>query len=201
MSNIKVSIFDLVSFIIPGIVVLLSLTIGLNEKIKSLEKLVTIFKGLDLTTSFILIGLSYVIGFATYGIGSYTYRKVDKFFWKDTYHTSKYEESNNVSVSAYKWSIIREYSQANFMAINRWAALKGMASNLTIGLFLLAISCITKFEKNEYLSEWIVIFISCLIMSLLLLNRARVYRRYREFDIIGTLKMIDGKLKTEKKTP
>ncbi len=198
MTNIKVSIFDLVSFIIPGIVILLSMTIGLNEKIISLRDLIILFKEADLTITFILIGLSYVIGFATYGIGSILYNLINKYFWKETYRTGKYAKSDTDSESAYEWSVIREYSQANFLAINRWAALKGMASNLTIGLFFLAISCTTKFSDNKFISEWIVVFVSCLIMSLLLLNRARVYRRYRDYDIIGTTRMIKEKLNNQK---
>lgn len=194
MTNIKVSVFDLVSFIIPGIVVLLALTIGLNDQLTSLGSLIELFKGIDLTTTFILIGLSYVIGFATYGIGSFLYSRVNKYIWKETYRTGKYAVSDNNSESAYEWSVIRQYSQANFIAINRWAALKGMATNLTIGMFLLAISCITKFGNSLFILEWIVLFFSCLIMSLLLLNRARVYRRYRDYDIIGTTRMIKEKM-------
>lgn len=198
MANIKMTVFDLVSFIIPGIVVLLAFTIATNEEIKSLGSIVEVFKKIDLITSFILTGLAYVVGFATYGIGSYTYRKVNKIFWKDPYYDyGKTEINTNIS---YKWSLIREYSPANFGAINRWAALKGMAQNLTIGLVLLAISTTTKFAKNEFLFEWIVISISCLVMGILLLNRARVYKRYREDDIKGTLKIIEEKLKQEEKS-
>lgn len=192
------TVFDLVSFIIPGIVVLLAFAIATNEEIKSLGSIVEVFKKIDLITSFILTGLAYVIGFATYGIGSYTYRKVNKIFWKDPYYDYRKTEFN--TKISYKWSLIREYSSANFGAINRWAALKGMAQNLTIGLVLLAISTSTKFAKNEFLFEWIIISISCLVMGILLLNRARVYKRYREDDIIGTLKVIEEKLKQEEKS-
>jgi len=198
MTNIKISIFDLVSFIIPGIVVLIAFTIAINEEIKSLGTMIDLFKKIDFTTSFILTGLAYVIGFATYGVGSYGYRKINKIFWKDPYYNLR-ETDFNTKIS-YKWAVIREYSPANFNAINRWAALKGMAQNLTIGLTLLAISTMTKFIKNVFLFEWIIISISCLIMGFLLLNRARVYKKYRENDLKGTLKMIEEKLKKEGKT-
>lgn len=78
-----------------------------------------------------------------------------------------------------------------------------MAQNITIGLVLLAISCSTKFTNNEYLIEWIIISVSCIIMGVLLLRRARVYKRYREKDILGTLEVLEQqkKFKEEKKTP
>ena len=197
MTNFKASIFDLIAFIIPGIVVILAFTIAINKGIKGVNDLLLLFKNIDLTTSFILIGLSYVIGFSTYGIGSFVYRKVNKFFWKDSYYEIKERKS------AFKWATVREYSPANFVAINRWAALKGMAQNLTIGLIILALSIITKFRSNEYLIEWIIISISCLIMGVLLLNRARTYKRYREQDFEATMEMLKEKNinKEEKKTP
>lgn len=193
MNNIKVSIFDLVSFIIPGIVILISFAISINSNIKCVADIIEALKKIDLITSFVLLGLAYVIGFATYDVGSSFYRRINKLFWKDKYYSEKYEENeNNIS---YRWSVIREYSPANFVVINRWAALKGMAQNLTVGLIILSIVGLTKIKGNEYYIEWIIISISCLVMSVLLLKRARVYKRYRENDLNGTLQMIEKKLK------
>ena len=201
MANFRLSIFDLAAYITPGIVVLLSLAIGLNEKIISSGDLITIVKEINLTTSFILLGFAYVIGFATYQIGSYFYRLINKWIWKDTFYKSPNENSDENVLEAYKWSKIREYSPANFIVINRWAALKGMASNLTIVLFFLAISCTFKFKNKEFFIEWMSIFIACLMMSFLLLIRARVFKKYLEYDKIGILKMINEKLNKEIKTP
>jgi len=200
MTNFKASIFDLFAYIIPGMVVILAFVIAINRDIKGIGDLVSSPQKIDLTTSIVFTGLAYVIGFSTYGLGSSLYRKVNKLTWKDSYYDKK---SENDTSSSFKWAFIREFSQANFIAINRWAALKGMAQNITIGLVLLAISSSTKFSDHEHLVEWIIVSISCIIMGILLLRRARVYKRYREKDILGTLEVLEyqKKFKAEKKTP
>lgn len=191
MKNVKITVFDIIAYIIPGIVVIAAFVIAFNHAIKDVEDVLVIIDHLGLAASFIILGLAYVIGFSIFGIGRSFYRMVNSLLWKDFYPIN-YEIK-----TACKWARIREFSPANFTIINKWAALKGMAQNLTVGLILLTISCITKIRGDEHSFEWILMILVSLTLSIMLLGRARAYKHYRDQDIEATLKIIEISLTTK----
>lgn len=165
MTSLKIYIIYFVAFVLSGMIVLLSLTIGFNDQVISLGDVIDLLNNFNLIVILALIGLSCGIGFWTYYFGVLLYRLINPYIRKKKSMKKNEVKPSMDSESTYDWLAINLYGQFYFLAINKRSELKSMATILTIAPLLLAIACMSKFGNYEFISEWLLLFISSLILS------------------------------------
>jgi hypothetical protein len=192
MNNIKMTVFDIFSFLIPGMNYLLLFVLSLNYI--PLNMLFEKISQLSFYSILIIILISYVIGFALYFIASKYLTIFIKIFRKKTLKNRVLDEFNN----SLKGIIINDYDYGrlySFCAIkcvasrdkaDDFSALGKMARNLSLGFFIFFVITLMMIFFNSDFILWVFIakIIVSLFLSIILLLRADDFKSYSHGELL-----------------
>lgn len=177
MESIKLSLYDVFSFTLPGIFILLGIFILFDKSAKSVQDIITALNNMTITIGIFSLLLAYVLGFTFDQPSRWYYRKIGcKLFYDPKNKVgSRYNFDRQKEHTMH--AMIREkYPESNSM-LDTWKLLKIMSHNLSFAFLLLVLFLLIKiiFFNVQNILEWCFLFGGCLLISPILLYRAVVF--------------------------
>ncbi len=179
MEKIKLDLFDIFSFILPGSFLLLSIYLIINTQTDLIEFLISTISNMNFSTTMIAIIASYICGFLGQYLGYEVFKVLSTKIWKTrmTGETSFGKMENKIVQ-------IRHFSPNNFTALHRWLALRGMCYGMFQALvFFEIILLIRTFQFGTWTNQRIVFLIVVSILATLFLRRAVTFHEWAKRTI------------------
>lgn len=181
MQQIKIDLFDIFGYLIPGSLLLVTGWILCEPSIIEMRDIGSAVSKFGLNSGIILALFAYALGLAITHLGSYSYEKINKI--------SKYPDSKSKGVNTEKWVLIREYAEKHLSVIDRWVLLKTTSQNFFVVAFCSAIFSIMKFFYCNKI-EWLITTAVLLFFARLFFLRARRFERYKDGDILTIVRVL-----------
>ncbi|MBT8264262.1 MAG: hypothetical protein HKN52_11555 [Eudoraea sp.] len=173
--------YDFFGHVLPGLVVLISLSL-LYVDVTNYKELVVLTEGINTGIGTVLVIASYIIGFAINPIGRYVYRTLGFKIWP-----KKEKNPYKMDVSD-KFALIREDSPKNFEYIERWNTYCAMSHNLSIASLLLALVTVYKMITDAFnMQIWLPFFLLSVFLFFVLVHRAVVFSIWAKDDVNAAL--------------
>ncbi len=171
MDKIRLGLFDIFAYLLPGSFVIFSMVVLGDSEIHTLPEMIRPFQNLSLSTGIVLALAAYIVGFAVHVPGWWLLQFVGLKIWKRfRYKTMQREEMKDRSKHMV---LVRELSKSNARYIELWYALSSMSRTFSLGFFLFSmISIIKAFSTSVHLPSWISIGILSLFFSFVMLYRS-----------------------------
>ena len=195
MDKIRLGLFDIFAYLLPGCCMLFSMVVAASSDIQSLDHLLIPFKELSLSEGILLVLASYMVGFALHVPGWWLLKYIGLNIWREfkrrTSQESEFKERNKNTV------LVREYSKVNARYIELWYALSSMARTLSLTfLFFAVVSVVKGFRvSGEDSSSWFFLALGLFFFSFVLLYRAAQSFSWAVRDIRNTVKQLHLKEK------
>ncbi len=183
MDKIRLDFFDILGYLIPGTALLLSLWITADTSVHSLANLYAFVLKID--TKAILSGsiVAYIMGFTLHFFGSWVFRLLSVPPRKIiSEHMPEY------------WALLRQYGEKHLVILDRWQALKALASNLAAFSLLAMGLCVIKWMLTGYW-EWLALLPAFVGLFLIYTERARVFHIYYDHDSFAVFEALNLKEK------
>lgn len=191
MDNIKVSLFDIFSYALPGLLALIALFITMLPPDKEVISIVQLSQEIKIGSSILLIFISYIIGFGIDSPASYfLYYPVVRVF-------KNMKNISAPSTSEYR-ILARHYAPENYKFIQRWKLLKTMSHNLSFVFILMCFASFYHYTKNENDTYSIILSILSMLLSIALLHRAYLFDTWHFKELKKTVKILKLLDKTDK---
>ncbi len=170
MDKIRLGLFDIFAYLLPGSFLLFSLVVVFNPDIKELGDMIIPFRNLSLSTGIILILASYILGFALHVPGWWLLQFIGLKIWKRfKYKTTQLEELKDRSKNIV---LVRELSKSNARYIELWYALSSMSRTFSLAFVLFSIVSVIKSAQPDASGPWILLGAIMLFFSVVLLYRS-----------------------------
>ncbi|MEM6629801.1 MAG: hypothetical protein AAF694_09010 [Bacteroidota bacterium] len=195
MDKIRLGLFDIFAYLLPGCCMLFSIVVAASGDIQSLDHMLNPFKELSISEGILLVLASYMVGFALHVPGWWLLRYLGLNIWKEykrrTSQEREFKERNKNTV------LVREYSKVNARYIELWYALSSMARTLSLTFLFFAIVAIIKGFRvtNGESSSWFFLALGLFFFSFVLLYRAAQSYSWAVRDIRNTVKQLHLKEK------
>jgi hypothetical protein len=179
MEKIKLDLFDLFSYILPGSFLLLSIYWIINAPTDLVEFLISTTSKMNFATAMITIIACYICGFLGQYLGYEVFKVVSQLIWKKrmTGETSFGKMENEIVQ-------IRHFSPNNFIALHKWLAVRGMCYGMFQSLILFEIIfLIRSIQLKTWTDQRIVILIVIIILAILFLRRAVTFHEWAKRTI------------------
>lgn len=183
MDKIRIDIFDILGYIIPGTALLMILWIAADSQIKSVWHIYESLKGVHEKAIYAGLILSYFLGFILHILGSFLYDNYQK--WK-----GKIAPKNETLTTPEKWALIRENGEKHVYILERWYALRAFSQNLAAMALICVLISIYKFFAFGYY-EWLFISLVFCISFFIFLKRADTFHTVLNKDIAAVLKKLN----------
>lgn len=181
MENLDLSLFDIFGFIIPGSVILISIILIFN--FKRINEIPYFLNSISSTQLLFYVILAYIIGFIADNISYWLYSFLGPYLrWRSNYTFEQFSLESRAK--------IHFESPENFSIIERWNALKTFSYNLSFSILILSIYF---FKAGLKRNKQLILFLLCLLVSGLLLNKAHMYGEYYEREVKKTIQLINKK--------
>ena len=174
MEKIKLDLFDIFSYILPGFVLLLSIYLIINTHPDIVEFLISTISNMNFSTVMIAVIVCYICGFLGQYLGYEVFKVVSLKIWKTrmTGETSFGKMENEIV-------LIRHFSPNNFVALHKWLAIRGMCYGMFQSLILLEIILLIRtIQLGDLTNQRIVILIVIMILAILFLRRAVTFHEW-----------------------
>ncbi len=177
--------FDFFAHVLPGLVILLALSL-INSEIETLENIQNAFTAKRSTgETTIIVIVAYAVGFAIYPFGRWLYRTVGFKIW------GKNVKNKVDMFLSDKYVLIREKSEINFQYIESWNIYCAMSHNFAMAaLVFFGISVYKAIAVSTDKWIWAVIALSSLFMFFVFLYRAVKFYHWARHDLNATVKYI-----------
>ena len=187
MESIKLSLFDIFAYTLPGLFILIGIIILADDSITTLTHFTKVFNGIGIGTGIVAILTAYVIGFAIDSPASYYYNISCKF-GKNPKEDNRKKFSLDKEEQLQLHQIVREKCPNITGLLQTWKLLKTMSHNLAFTFLLLTIFLLVKsiFYSVSNLSQWYLLSAGCMILSLILTKRAKVFDWWFYQDLFNT---------------
>ncbi|RYJ41555.1 hypothetical protein [Flavobacterium beibuense] len=174
MDKIKLSLFDVFVYILPGSIILISIDLIKNPHEDFATYVFNSSKDFSLFQVAILLSLSYLFGF----LNQYISYEVFKFLAKRIWRKRLTGKETSIGKLEDKITLIRHFSPQNFNILNMWLVLRGMCYSLFVALlFLFLVDLCRAVQLNCFFEQ--LLNLSVLLISLLLFLRRSV--RFHEW--------------------
>ena len=193
MDKLRLDFFDILGYLIPGTALLMSLWVAADNDIHRLADLYDFV--CKITTNTLLSGVvvAYVMGFTLHLLGSFlfafVYLKI-KRLWQKSPDIPREKRADYV---AHYWAQLREHGAKHLPMLDRWQALKALATNLAAFSMIAFFLCLWKgFKTTE--AEWIQLSPLFLLLYFSYSNRAQKFAAYLDGDskaVLEALHLID----------
>ena len=187
MESIKVSLFDIFAYTLPGLFVLVGILILADESIKNIVDLTIMLNNLGIGSSAMAVLTAFVIGFAVDSLGNLYYRfscKIGENPMEDTRKEFNIDRQKDLQLQ----QIVRDKSPSVNALLQTWRLLKSVSRNLAFTFLLLTI--ITLLKTNFFVVgnsiEWYLLSGGCFVLSLILTGRAKRFDKWFYQDLFNT---------------
>ncbi len=183
--------FDFFAHILPGIIILFSVTLlasplEVTTFSKLFESIVSHADQLNAGSATALVITAYIIGFAINPFGRFLYRKLGPKLWKIE---GLQDRNKTISISD-KFVLVREYSPNNFKYIETWNIYCAMAHNLAFACLVLLLIGIFKALATGVYFVWGPIVLLAIALFFIFLYRAYVFSIWARNDIYATVESL-----------
>lgn len=188
MDKIKLSLFDIFVYILPGGIIMLSLDLIINQRKDFTEDLFRIAKSFTLFEVAIILVACYLLGFVNQFISYENFKIVSKL-WK------KRMADSETSYSKLEDKIvqIRQYSPENFSTLYMWFTFRGMCYSLYQASTLFLIVLIVRaFQTDKVSDKQILEIIVTVICAFIFLRRAITFHEWTHRVIKHTMDNIES---------
>jgi hypothetical protein len=184
MDKIRLDIFDILGYIIPGSALLMITWIAADSQVQSIWHMYQSIHTVDKKAIFTGLFLSYILGFTLHILGSFLY---------DIYRNSalfKHDTPNNNDMTVpEKWTIIREYADKHILILERWYALRAFAQNLTAISLISVFICLYKWFKFGYF-EWLLMVFVFIGSFIVFMHRSATLHKILDTDMDAIIKKL-----------
>lgn len=192
MEKIRLGLFDIFSFVLPGLLIIHSYLILSVCHDSIIDDIVALSKDISVTQVFLVLILAYYIGILIQYLSFELFELLAIRIWK------KRLKVDSLSISRFENDIarIRHYSPVNYALLERWMALRGMCYNSFFAFLILIVSIVIKVSVSpmiRFSDFWIE---PLLILGLMILSLRRAIT-FHEWSI-GTIKSSIALLNDEK---
>jgi hypothetical protein len=188
MEKLKLGIFDLFVYILPGFFILISLYLIVNESQDLVELFLLKMLDINLLQIALVLVICFLLGFINQYLSYEHFKFMSKLIWK------KRIENKETSIGKLEEKIvlIRHFSPNNFNTLNTWLALRGMCYSLYQAILLLEIILLIRSIKESFwTSQRITILITLLITLILFLRRAITFHEWTHETIEQSFNKIE----------
>lgn len=193
IEKVQLSIFDVFGFVIPGFIVCLAAWILLMPTLTISTLLVSLGQ-LNLG-QILMVGLvSYIVGFVLNTPGYTLHTQVGLRLWR----ISKELQAEGMDNSK-KNVLIREFSPANLVYLEKWLSYRAFSHNLALALLLLGICLVSQYFITKLTALDALLWGVIALLSVFpLLYRAQLYQRLYYMDLGNTYKELKLQSKAAK---
>lgn len=175
------STFDALTNVVPGALILF--VVGFTAT-QDLQELIIFSKDLNISLGAALVFIAYITGFTITPIGRYVFTKVGLKLFPVVYLDNT---SAELTISE-KFSLVREHSPTNFRYIETWNMFSTFSYSLSVGFIFLACASIYKMtQSNSDVLNMILVLIGSIIVTLILLKRSAVFKKWAADDMNGCI--------------
>ncbi|MFK7906877.1 MAG: hypothetical protein AB8B69_17220 [Chitinophagales bacterium] len=195
MEKIKLSFFDTFAYLIPGILVVLSISIAYKSEIKSLSDISTSYANLT-TTEILFIFLSaYITGIICNYFGHKLYQ-IAKIVWEEDVASKKKDDLSKEEDDLNDTEmhvLVRELSPNNYIYLQSWLGLSNMSHNIAVAMIVLGGVSVFKmfYIETENIIEWVMLLIFCIFSVGIFLKRSIKFNNYFKEEIITTIEKLE----------
>lgn len=185
MDKIKFDFFDVLGYLIPGTALLLSLWVTADQSVLELADLYQFVSKITANTLLAGVVVAYVFGFTLHLLGSVIFR------WRYG-KIRKKRDGVSSDLSRY-WAVIRESGEKHLPILDRWQALKALASNLAAFSLIAVFLSVLKTVLTHHW-EWACLAPVFLALFFAYSNRSKVFSAYLDddsFAVFETLHLKD----------
>lgn len=182
MENLKYSLFDFFSYLLPGILFLLFLSFafkGIDICADLSEVLVFVSEKGNLYSAILFVFISYVIGFITNLLAKYLSKFKEKWFPPI--------QGNKVNLyTSQKYILVRQFSKENFVYIEKWNVLRSMTANIALNVLII-------FSISPFIfpcTSYIFILFGVLLCTLLLFQSTK-YESWVNIELDNAVYMLN----------
>ena len=193
MNSIKLSLFDIFGYTLPGLFILIGILILSDKSLQSLVDAINVFKNINLPIGILIILIAYVLGFSFDSPGSWYYYKIGCKIFKDPKKETRSRFNFNREKEHEMLVMVRDKSPINNEMLQTWKLLKTMSHNLSFSFLLIVIISLVKIlffiVKNPI--EWYILSGFCFILSIILLYRAIVFESWFYNHLVNTARALN----------
>jgi len=195
MEKIKLNLFDTFAYLIPGILVVLSISIAYNAEIESLSDIPNSYKGFTTPEILFTLLVAYIIGIICNFFGHHLYQLAKKIWKKDVIiHEDYHLTDTEIHV------LIRELSPNNYSFLQSWLGLSNMSHNIALAMLIIVSVAIFKMFQVDTVKiwEWIFVLIISLISVIIFLKRSIRFNNYFKLEAVATIEKLEILKKAKK---
>ncbi|PIF59547.1 hypothetical protein [Flavobacterium sp. 2] len=186
MDKIKIGLFDIFVYILPGSIILITIDLIKNPHVYFAEYIFNCSKKYTLFQVAILLSLSYLIGF----LNQYFSYEVFKFLVPKIWKSRLQGKETSIGKLEEKIVMIRHFSPENFNTLNNWLVFRSMCYSLCVANLLLFVTVsIRAFQSNCLREQWIDLLVIGL-SSFIFLRRSVTFHEW----IHGTINNSSAKM-------
>jgi hypothetical protein len=183
--NIKLSVYDLFAYMLPGALCLIAISILFNPSAINIQGLLQSFKAINITTGILVGVFAYVIGHVMDTYGSWLHYSLGCRIWGQPYPKEEHPSLNHSQLRA----LIRQYSLENYAYLQTWKVLKTMSHNLAFALIVFMVVSLIRLTQFPSF-DWLFLSIASLFCWLSLLRRAQVYDTWHYKGLLETVQVL-----------
>lgn len=182
MDKIRIDIFDILGYLVPGSTLLMVFWVCVDSQVTSVWHIYTSMQQIDQKALLLALLPAYIAGFMLHALGAFLY---DLYrLKKTTKHVPGLVQDN--------WAHIREFGGKHIAILERWYALRAFSQNLAAVSLIAGAVSIAKWWRFGY-TEWLMVFLCLLALCILALKRSEIFHRYLNEDIAAVLRLGLGK--------
>ena len=156
MDKLKIGLFDIFAYLLPGAIMLISIDSIKNSHNYFATYIFECAKNYTLFQVTILLSISYLIGFLTQYISYEVFKLLAPWIWKSRF----IGKETRIGKLENQIVLIRHYSPENFNALNNWLVFRSMCYSLFVSNSLLFIVVLVRaIQTDRFSTQWIDIFI------------------------------------------
>ena len=197
MDNIKLSIFDIFSYIVPGIVYFFLAYYSVNYI--NFDLLFVFLQNLSISSIFVYGFISYLIGFSMDTIAAGTMEVLEYFFGDfNVFIIEGFKKQNQKCfIDNYHFSEIYSYADLKAPQIrektDQYSAMSGLARNLSLAFLLFVVVNIfyeTFFSSSHDWPQLIMRWVAGTGISFVLMLKAYIFRKWSHYHLLHIYHML-----------
>lgn len=187
METIKLSLFDIFAYALPGVFVLLGIIILADDSLVRITLLPELLGKLNLGTAILSILTAYVLGFALDSPASWFYYGICCRVGGNPMRDTRAQYSVTRETEKRLLQVIRDRNSGIIAFLQTWKLLKTMSHNLAFTFLIFATTILAKitFYSISNPVEWFMLSGGSLVVSLILSQRAKIFDQWHYNDLFN----------------
>ena len=190
MDKIKLGLFETFSYLLPGLILLTGVANLFTSGCDIVSKFYQPEVSLSTFRITVVLVIAYVVGFSFHYVGYHVFAFLGPRLYPGRFQGSK----PKLSSKKLELVTIRDKSPANYSALEKWMAYRGMCYNTFFALSIFVITIIISLVTNEggTCGNALLIGFFALIVAVLCLRRAATFHEWAINTIDSTMEFLNG---------